>query len=120
MKLFRYHYASWFSLLGYYRQAIELVSNENISIKEPDETITIGEEKFYILDVSDYYPYYIGYELLSIFSGFYRNRLRFVISKKILNTLKIIMQIILKMKNIILKQYQMKNMNCSLMEQSYF
>lgn len=88
MKLFRYHYASWFSLLGYYRQAIELVSNENISIKEPEETITIGDEKFYILEVSNYYFYYIFYELISRFGGFYRNRLKFGISKKIWNILK--------------------------------
>jgi hypothetical protein len=88
MQLFRYHYASWFALLGYYRQAIELVSNENVSIEEPDEIIEIGDEKFYILDVSDYYPYYMGYELIMIFSGVYRSRLRFGISQKIWNILK--------------------------------
>ena len=88
--LAKYHYASWFTLTGYYRQALELVSNDNITLEDPQETRIINNEKFYVLNLDNYFMdyFYGSYDYASFYRRFYYKSVRFGISQRVWRILK--------------------------------
>ena len=46
----KYHYASWFMLIGYHRVAEELYKGLDITLERPNKEIQMDNQSFYILD----------------------------------------------------------------------
>jgi hypothetical protein len=80
-----YHYATWFMLLGYYHQAVELVSEGKLSLETPKKTITYNNESFYVFDYN-YYSHFLDllFPHWNLPLGMsYFNHYKFGISKKV-------------------------------------
>jgi hypothetical protein len=85
LALMRYHYASWFSMIGLFNYSLQLISNEPLFFERPTEVYEYENERFYLFD-SNWRPYM--YNEISLFSnfGFYRF-VKFGIAEKVWNIL---------------------------------
>ncbi|MFC6649358.1 hypothetical protein [Paenibacillus rhizoplanae] len=79
-KLLRYHYASWFSMLGLFDYSLQLISDEVLTLEKPLETFVHNDETYLIIDLKYLKYYYLSFYLHPY--SFYRN-IKFGISEKI-------------------------------------
>lgn len=88
ISLMRYHYSSWFALLGYSEQVEELLKNLNITLKEPNKVVLIMGDEFYILNMKNRFisNYFLGETFVNNVSKY--KKIEFCISKRVWNILK--------------------------------